>query len=819
MSNEQHYVDVQTLSWNLEYKQLIVFAKTMDDEEVILSLCDYVLPIYLLLQDLDPKQRMALEFEMKQQQIKTEIVKKIPFRNSVNLSRQAPKPFLEHSFLKIDTTTLQQFYQVRKFFTFENNEQKYFRLGYGKADDCLVLFPKPLQMFNGRISPPITKFFMENPEFKPCMWYRIHGVKLVRGNDRTLFAFVSVLPKGSRRKYIEPLPEKKEQCPLRICSFDFETMGSRPEKDAIFQVGITFETLYSVPESPPIQRVLLNLGPCLPIDNCDVQVFKTEKELLLGFLHILKTYPFDFLTGYNIYGFDLKMLQGRLKFHNILNCMKRLHRMNNIRLGSKDVFKTKKSGKGEGYSLLTYTDILGMTTLDLFPIMKKYDNRLRSHSLNAVSEKYVGEKKVDLSYKEMKELVKVGTAEAYHKIGVYCVQDTHLPNRLLEKLNLLLFQINFANISRFPLNLIFVYGEQLKIYSQIYLAGTKAGFVFKDPKWISKEDADGDEGEGYQGATVLPPVPGLYEGMTALLDFASLYPTTMISNNLCPTTYIKPPLPSEITKKRSLQRMIEEKKVLEVITDDEPAYFLQAFVVKGIIPQILETLLSERYATKKEMKHAKGFEHSLLNSKQLALKICANSIYGIFGTSFGALALIPLSRATTALGRKMIDQTMQYCHNEAQDKYPNIKVIYGDSVSKNSLLTLQLDSSINAPVPSNGVIIKSIEDFWLQIQRDFERSFRKDFLDIDSFGKERMEIHHDFPYRVWSDQGFTKINSIIRHRPRTRKMFRITTKSGIVEVTPDHSLLQKIGNDGEMKVVKPEELKVGDRLVHKKFVF
>ena len=828
-------VEVQTISWNLEFKQLIVFAKTIDDEELSFSVCDYTLPIYISLTELEPKQRLSLEFEMKMQQIKTSIVEKIPFRNSVRLNAQknsnlnqkvSNSPFISQSFLKIDTTSLQQFYQVRKLFTFEKNEQKYFRMGKGNADDCLVLFSTPVQMFNGRISPPISKFFMENPRFSPCSWYKINGILLSPKNEnqqqqrRRHFPNISILQNG-KKKFLEPLPEKQQQCPLRVCSFDFETMGTRPEKDVIYQAGITFETLYKCSKSPPIHRILLNLGPCLPIDQCEVKVFETEKQLLLSFLNILKTHAFDFLVGYNIYGFDFKMLKGRLQFWKILENIKCLHRIENIRL-AKDTFKTKKSGKGEGYNTLTYLDVIGLITVDLLPIMKKYDNRLRSHSLNSVSAKYVGEQKVDLSYKAMKELVKVGTAEAFHQIGVYCVQDTNLPNRLLEKLNLLLFQITFANIARFPLNLIFVYGEQLKIYSQIYSAGANAGFVFKDPKWISRDDEDFNKEEegGFQGATVLEPVVGLYEGMTACLDFASLYPTTMISNNLCATTFIEPP--KKMEQKHALKKLIEEKKVLAVETDGEIAYFLQTNVVKGIVPQILERLLSERYLAKNSMKLLKeknGLEYSLLNSKQLALKTSANSIYGIFGTSFGALALIPLSRATTALGRKMIDQTLKYCHKEAQEKYPNIKVIYGDSVSKNSLLTLKLNDDVNAPVPTNGIIVKSIEELWLQIHQRLERKVTVEnslIVEKDIFGKERMELD-DFPFKVWSDSGFTQIKSIIRHKPRTRKMYRITTRSGVVEVTPDHSLLQRMGDNGEMKIVKPTELKVGDRLVHKKF--
>jgi len=51
----------------------------------------------------------------------------------------------------------------------------------------------------------------------------------------------------------------------------------------------------------------------------------------------------------------------------------------------------------------------------------------------------------------------------------------------------------------------------------------------------SNEDAVDDS---FTGATVLEPLPGMYRDNIAVLDFASLYPTIMISRNLCYSSFV-----------------------------------------------------------------------------------------------------------------------------------------------------------------------------------------------------------------------------------------------------------------------------------------
>ena len=75
---------------------------------------------------------------------------------------------------------------------------------------------------------------------------------------------------------------------------------------------------------------------------------------------------------------------------------------------------------------------------------------------------------------------------------------------------------------------------------------------------------------------------------------------------------------------------------------------------------------------------------AVLNGRQLALKISANSVYGFTGAQTGTLPCLAISSSVTAFGRQMIDETKRlveskYCIKNGY-KY-NSQVIYGDTDS------------------------------------------------------------------------------------------------------------------------------------------
>ena len=123
----------------------------------------------------------------------------------------------------------------------------------------------------------------------------------------------------------------------------------------------------------------------------------------------------------------------------------------------------------------------------------------------------------------------------------------------------------------------------------------------------------------------------------------------MRAHNLCYTTL--------------LQNKLERSKLspdqfIKTPTGDE---FVKPEVREGLLPMILKNLLEARGRAKKELKIEKcPFKKKVLDGRQLALKISANSVYGFTGAQVGKLPCLPISGSVTAFGRMMIDETKRH---------------------------------------------------------------------------------------------------------------------------------------------------------------
>ena len=115
-------------------------------------------------------------------------------------------------------------------------------------------------------------------------------------------------------------------------------------------------------------------------------------------------------------------------------------------------------------------------------------------------------------------------------------------------------------------------------------------------------------------------------------------------------------------------KLLEEaqEKIRLGLSDDDvtktPAgnFFVKTTIRKGLLPEILENLLSARKKAKNELKsETDPFKRSVLDGRQLTLKISANSIYGFTGAQVGKLPCLEISGSVTANGRTMIEFTKQ----------------------------------------------------------------------------------------------------------------------------------------------------------------
>merc|ERR1719401_1269300 len=113
--------------------------------------------------------------------------------------------------------------------------------------------------------------------------------------------------------------------------------------------------------------------------------------------------------------------------------------------------------------------------------------------------------------------------------------------------------------------------------------------------------------------------------------------------------------------------------------------FVKRETRRGLLPMILEELLAARKRAKKAMAEAEDpLTKSVLNGRQLALKISANSVYGFTGATVGMLPCLEISSSVTAFGRTMIDHTKNLVEAKytVQNGYAHdAQVVYGDTDS------------------------------------------------------------------------------------------------------------------------------------------
>lgn len=112
---------------------------------------------------------------------------------------------------------------------------------------------------------------------------------------------------------------------------------------------------------------------------------------------------------------------------------------------------------------------------------------------------------------------------------------------------------------------------------------------------------------------------------------------------------------------------------------------MKSHVRRGLLPIIFEDLLGARKRAKADLKkETHPFRRAVLDGRQLALKISANSVYGFTGATNGKLPCLPISSSTTAYGREMIEKTkaeVEARYTVANGYEADAMVIYGDTDS------------------------------------------------------------------------------------------------------------------------------------------
>jgi len=213
----------------------------------------------------------------------------------------------------------------------------------------------------------------------------------------------------------------------------------------------------------------------------------------------------------------------------------------------------------------------------------------------------------------------------------------------------------------------------------------------------------------FQGGLVQDPVVGMHE-LVEIIDFNSLYPNVMISENLCPTTLIRPdqwekfahipqriykPLicdqdpdeadndpfaekPKKGKKKVFVHKLSEnpDPKVEEILWREMETHFVEASVCKGVTSVALKKLLDARARVRKIVP-TDDVHELVLDGRQLALKVSANALYGFYGTKKGGKkSCLEVAAVTTDVGRRSITRAKEFILANF-----DCTIVYGDTDS------------------------------------------------------------------------------------------------------------------------------------------
>uniref|UniRef100_A0A6C0JZ17 DNA-directed DNA polymerase n=1 Tax=viral metagenome TaxID=1070528 RepID=A0A6C0JZ17_9ZZZZ len=563
-------------------------------------------------------------------------------------------------------------------------------------------------------------------------------------------------------KTLKPV-EKNEIAPFVFASIDIEcnsSTGKFPdpeiEGDACFQIAISL--IHFGDDEPYYKTCLCYKKTDTDVKGASIVSFPSEKELLVGFRHFLHQHDVDILTGWNIFGFDMNYIYERAVLCGCPNIFYNLGKLKDTK--SKIMYKNLSSS-ALGHNEFKLLPMPGRFIYDMFFEVKK-GYKLDSYKLNEVSKLYLGEEKIDMTPKEMFARFKEEDPIKLREVAEYCIQDTLLPIKLDKKLCILLNLLEMAKATWVPIDFLAERGQQIKVFSQLAKKAKELGFIIPVIRYGSQPV------ESYTGATVLEAHKGAYYKPITALDFEGLYPSIMMAHNLCYSSLVMDP------KYENIPGVVYESFKIGNLT------YKFAQNVDTLLPSILKELKQFRKQAKKDMSlSSEGYMKEVFNGKQLAYKVSMNSVYGFTGAGKGILPCVPIASSVTMIGRSMIDATKNY----VEKNFPGSKVRYGDSVTGDTPILIRENRESCDIVRIDNLV------------KEYKTNGEKEFQPI-------------FNIEVWTENGFTPIKQIIRHKT-TKKMYRITTGEGLVDVTEDHSLLNE---DSEM--VKPGEVSLGSKLLH-----
>lgn len=406
------------------------------------------------------------------------------------------------------------------------------------------------------------------------------------------------------------------------------------------------------------------IQPSREYDNVNVVMYTSELDLLYGFLDLYEQIGPTIITGWNIDNFDVPYLYNRIKQQCGPNTAGRLS----------PIGKVKYSKFRERYQ------IAGVNSLDYLTLYKKFTYAQQpNYRLDTIGRLEVNMGKVDYEG-SLDELFRTDL----EKFIQYNLQDVRIIVEMDKKLKLIELVRGICHLGHVS------YEDYW--FSSKFLEGTIVTYLHRKGIIVTNKPAGGrelmndreeDGDEGFAGAYVKEPVPGLYDWVYSL-DLQSLYPSLIMTLNISPETKIG--FVTNWNVDKHLNEQMQEY-LIRGTTDEEVVRLSREAFLKymklenlmissngvlyngntmGIIPEVLDKWFAERVEYKNLMKKYKNEGNTELaefyDRRQHIQKIFLNSLYGVLGLPIFRFFDIDNALAVTASGQDVIKKSAAFAN-------------------------------------------------------------------------------------------------------------------------------------------------------------
>lgn len=422
-------------------------------------------------------------------------------------------------------------------------------------------------------------------------------------------------------------------------------------------------------ESGDLNKVMRSL-------TVDVEQESTELDLIMRLVDIVRLYDPDILTGYEVHnsswGFIIE--RARLKYdYDLCEELSRTKSQSHGRFG--------KGSDRWGFRTTSVIRITGRHLINIWRAMSSELNLLQ-YTMESVAYHLLHRRVPHFPFETLTKWYKSGKPRDMMKVIDYFVSRSKMDLEILESNELIPRISEQARLLGVDFFSVFSRGSQFKVESLMFRIAKPENFILISP---------GRKQVGQQNALeclplVMEPQSDFYTSPVLVLDFQSLYPSTMIAYNYCYSTFLGRVVRWRGKDKMGFTDYNRQPRLLELLKDKinispNGMIYAKPEIRKSLLARMLSEILETRVMVKGGMKvdaEDKTLQR-LLNNRQLALKLIANVTYGYTSASFsGRMPCSEIADSIVQTGRETLERAVALIH--AVPRW-GAEVVYGDTDS------------------------------------------------------------------------------------------------------------------------------------------